>query len=280
MLRSRVTRNLPVTIVCPNTRHRIINQVIYEEFISALWSKRRNWTPAAHQRLLEYDIDLSEGVLKSYKTQIRNGTRDPVSSPSFSGELFNGNCSSRYGKDGMYKQFELWRRFYANPDGKYVGLPANQILLVNRDFGANNVFACERNIQTARFMKDLQRHFSRPPHAQIIVNDIFSYLETTRELFSVFDFDLMCQVNTEGLLERLAATVARTMDLPAVVNVATTVGRWITNSEYKDIMPDLLIEELSQHGVGVIDSFSGGYNDRIIPMRYEFLALDGTRREY
>jgi len=277
--RSRITRNLPIKVICPNTRHRIINQIIYEEFIAALWDRRRNWTRPARRRLLEYGIDLSEGVLVTYRRQIRNGERDPISAPSFSGDLFNGSYASRYGKDGMYKQFEMWQRFYVKTKGKYVGLPANQILSITRDFGAENTFACERDEVMAAFMFDLQRYFSKPPHATVIKKDIFEYLESSNNTFSIFDFDLMCQANTEGLLERLAACVSRTARFPAIINIATTVGRWITDEEYRSLMPYELIRQLRAHGIDTIDSYSGGYNDRIIPMRYEFLALSDLEKK-
>ena len=274
MLEHKITRNLPIKVICPNTRHRIINQVIYEEYIWGIWNNKSNWTEASRKRLQKYGIDLKDSVLKSYKLQLKKGERDPISAPSFKGDLFSGNYASRYGKDGMYKQFELWATIFAEPGKNYVGLPANQILSVVRSFNPENVYACESDATMARFMLSLLRHFSNPPHATIIDKDIFEFLLATKNRFSIFDFDLMCQINSDGLIEKLSNCIYRTMENKAVVNIATTVGRWISDEEYKKIMPAALIKNLQKLGANITQLYSGGYNDRIIPMRYEFLALE------
>jgi hypothetical protein len=272
--RSRVTRNLPIKIVCPNTRHRLINQIIYEEFILALWEKRSGWARKARRRLLEYNIDLTEGVLHTYKRQIKDGARDPISASNFSGDVFGGTHASRYGKDGMYGQFHMWEMFYIEGTKRYVGLPANQLLCANQHYGSANVFACEKNKVMSRFMFDLQRHFSQPPYSTIVNEDIFTYLEQTDNQFSVFDFDLMCHANSDGLVDRLARCIVRTATDVAVINIATTVGRWIDEIEYRSIMPGKLVRKIQRiSDFCVFNSCSGGYNDKVVPMRYEFLVI-------
>lgn len=272
----KVTRNLPIKIVCSSTRHRIINQIIYEEFILSLWLCKKkheiNWANVASQRLKKYDIEVSPGVLKAYKTQIVRGQRDPATASKFGNGLFLEDYATRYGKDAMYKQFNLWRKFYTS-DLKYIGLPANQILSIKKELGGDNITACEKNKDMYSFMFSLQRHFSTTPHAVLVNQDIFKYLSKTESKFSIFDFDLMCQANSPGLLETIVECVARTAKLPAVLNIVTTVGRWITDVEYRDLMPQKIINGLESKGLKVIGTHSDGYNDRIIPMRYEFLAI-------
>jgi len=126
----------------------------------------------------------------------------------------------------------------------------------------------------AKFMQDLQRHFCKPPRANIINDNIFAFLERTSHKFSTFDFDLMCQISSSGLIDNIAYCIANTMTPYAVANIATTIGRWISEEEYQSLMPGELIDRLKGYGIIVVDSYSSGYNDRIIPMRYELLALE------
>jgi hypothetical protein len=58
------------------------------------------------------------------------------------------------------------------------------------------------------------------------------------------------------------------------VNIVTTIGRRITEKEYRRLMPFEIINKIEDNGFKVIMNYSGGYNDRIAPMRYEFLALE------
>ena len=277
--KSKVTRNLPIRVVCPNTRHRIINQVIYEEFISSLWSGQESWEDVAQLRLKEYDINVSSGVLKSYKAQIKSGVRNPISSSNFGNSLFGGSFSSRYGKDSMYGQFSLWEKIYLKEDRKvYVGLPANQILFISQLYGPENVFACDSNEYMIKFMSNLQVHFSQEPYANVFYGNIFDFLSDTDVKFSVYDLDLMCHANSPGLVSQIARSVTETSKDRAVVNVATSVGRWISEEDYLNIMPNDLVCEIEKCGFKVVDVFSGGYNDRIIPMKYEFLAIERKKK--
>jgi hypothetical protein len=271
----RKTRNNPIRIICPHTRHGIINQVMYEEYMRALWDGCPvGWEVAASQRLGEYDISLSREVLRTYKTQIRNGKRDPSAASNFGLKMFEGTFAVRQGKDMMYAQFHVWTDLQlGQAERQYVGLPASQVLSVARHYGAESVCACERNPARAKFMFDLQRHFSRPPYAEVVNADIFSFLAETNARFSVFDFDLMCQANSEGFVDSLVAAVCRTAMTRASINVATTIGRWITEKEYGLIMPGKMVDGLSGD-FKILGTRSGGYNDRVVPMRFEFFAIE------
>jgi hypothetical protein len=273
----RQTRNLPIIIICPNTRHRIINQIIYEEYIRSIWTKKSNWTKAAQERLLQFGIELTTSALINYKKEIKEGHRDPVCISNFSGGVFDGAYASRYGKDNMYKQFKLLTSISIK-DPTYIGLPANQILSVNKEYGADNVYACERNIDMAQFMFDLQRHFSPPGEISHLINqDIFNYLLITDNKFSVYDLDLMCQVS-EIFIDTLINCITKTSKDKCVVNVATSVGRGITNKQYDSLMPSVFIEKISNK-MKVLAHYSDGYNDRVVPMRYEFFVLERINNE-
>ena len=122
------TRNLPVYVICPNTRHRIINQVMYEEFIYGLLTNELHWENKASERLANFGILLSPQTLLMNRKKIRSGERDPSCVANFSGKISEGEVyTSRYGKDGMYKQLKMMVDLFVK-DKSYVGLPANQIL--------------------------------------------------------------------------------------------------------------------------------------------------------
>lgn len=270
--RTRQTRNLPIVIICPNTRHRIINQIIYEEYIRGVWINRSDWKTKAQERLLQFGIELTTSILEQYRKNIKEGKRDPICISNFSGGVFDGAYASRYGKDNMYKQFKLLTSISIK-DPTYIGLPANQILSINKEYGYENVYACELNIDMAQFMFDLQRHFSPPGEVSHLINqDIFNYLSTTDNKFSVYDLDLMCQVS-ENFIDILINCIARTSKDKCVVNIATSVGRGITNKQYDSLMPSTFIEKISNK-MKVVSHYSDGYNDRVVPMRYEFFVLE------
>jgi hypothetical protein len=231
-------KNVAINIICPNTRHRIINQIIYEEFIRSVWFKKSSWTNNVVNKLKDFNISLSESAILSIKRELQTGKRDPISISNFSSGIFDGTYASRYGKDGMYKQFKLWVHSWIDKfDWSYVGLPANQILSVNKEYGSNNVHACEKNELMTKFMLSLQRHFSVPgDYAHIINADIFYYLDFTPNKFSIYDFDLMCNVNNESFIETLVDRIVKTSKNKCVINIATPIGRKISERNYKQIM--------------------------------------------
>jgi hypothetical protein len=270
------TRNLPVYIICPHTRHRIINQVIYEEFVYGLLAKELHWENKAAERLASYGIILSPQTLLMHRKKIQSGERDPACVANFSGSVGEGEVyTSRYGKDGMYKQFKMLIDLWV-PRGQrsYVGLPANQILSVVRDYGYENVVACEKNEGMVYFILNLQRYFGKAgQYATVIKDDIFSYLDKTDKRFSIYDLDLMCHISSENLIDKLVHSISSTAMDKCVVNIATTVGRKISEQTYRLMMPGLFLDGIKKE-MNVVGHYSDGYNDRIIPMRYEMFMLE------
>lgn len=271
--RKHITRNLPITVICSSTRHKIINQVIYEEFFQSTYTKR-DWVVEASNRLKTFGIKITPSTLQNYKKEIQAGTRDPSAIANFSGNSLNSDFyTSRYGKDGMYKQFKLWANVYiGNQMWKYVGLPANQLLSIRQEY--KNVIACEKDLSMVEFMICLNKHFApEGKKATIIRSDIFNFLNATDEKFSIYDFDLMCHITTNNLLDSLVESIVKTSENKCIVNVATTIGRKISEAQYDNIMPHQFIEKIKEH-MNVISYFCDGYNDRIIPMKYCFFALE------
>lgn len=275
------TRNLPVYVICPNTRHRIINQVMYEEFIYALIKKELHWEIKASERLSNFGILLSPQTLLMNRKKIQSGERDPACIANFSGNISDGEVyTSRYGKDGMYKQLKMMVDLFTNVSERvYIGLPANQILSVIKEYGYRNVVACDKNEGMVSFMFNIQRYFGSPGKFATTLNqDIFEYLETTERKFSVYDFDLMCHITAENLVDKLASSVMKTSMDRCVVNIATTIGRKIDELTYRLIMPNDFMNAIKDK-MNVIHHYSDGYNDRIIPMRYEMFVLDRKKDE-
>lgn len=270
---SHITRNLPITVICSSTRHKIINQVIYEEFFHSQLT-RLPWAIEANRRLKSFGINITSSTLSSYKKEIQEGKRDPSAIANFGGQtLDNEFYTSRYGKDGMYKQFKLWSKIWVKEENwKYIGLPANQILAINKEY--KNIYACERDLAMVDFMNCLCKNFSpADSKATIIRDDIFNFLKLTNEKFSIYDFDLMCHITTNNLLDCLVETIFKTSEERCIVNIATTIGRKISEDQYNNIMPIKFIEKISE-SMNVLSWFCDGYNDRIIPMKYCFFALE------
>jgi hypothetical protein len=275
--RNHQTRNLPVYVICPNTRHRIINQVIYEEFIKSLLTRVINWEDKAAERLSCFGINISPVTLFLYSKDLKAGRRDPSSIANFSGQVEGGEIyTSRYGKDSMYKQLKMMVNLWLKKkDWKYIGLPANQILSITKEYGQNNIaYACEKNSSMAEFMFILQRHFAPIDcRAAIIKSDILECLQITPHKFSIYDFDFMCHISAENLINNLVDGVSRTSMNKCIVNIATTIGRKISEEDYKKLMPKEFIRGISKT-MNVVNHYSDGYNDRIMPMRYELFMLE------
>lgn len=252
-----------------SARHQIINQIIFEEYILACQQKRANWTKKAQERLSFYGIDIAESTLYNYRLQLKSGVRAALASSSFGGKLYE-ELGSRVGKEGMYKQIDLLAHLFLN-EPKYVGLPANQLIYMIRKYNGN-VVACEWDKKMFEFMRNLKARFAPESAVSIHRGDIFTYLEETSEVFSLYDFDLMQHLYEDGI-RRLAEAVARTAEPIAIINVASCIGRSRTEEEYREIMPSLLKEELHRCDCTVIKNYSDGYSDRVTPMRYELLVI-------
>jgi hypothetical protein len=253
---------------------------MYEEFIYGLLSNEQHWENKAAERLANFGIILSPQTILMNRKKIRSGERDPSCVANFSGKISDGEVyTSRYGKDGMYKQLKMMiDLFILNKDKSYVGLPANQILSAIKEYGSN-VVACDKNEGMVQFMVMLQRHFGIPgKYATILNQDIFEYLESTDKKFSVFDFDLMCHITADNLIDKLASSVLKTAKDRCVVNIATTIGRKINEFTYRFMMPNDFINKIKGH-MNVVHHYSDGYNDRIIPMRYEIFVLERKEKE-
>ena len=105
--RSNITRNLPITVICSSTRHKIINQVIYEELFSAKYLRKdisNDWAKEASSRLKTFGIDINKTTLKNYVKEIKEGKRDPSAIANFGGQILDAEYyTSRYGKDGIWR---------------------------------------------------------------------------------------------------------------------------------------------------------------------------------
>lgn len=262
-------RNSPIqNWVDHNSRHRIVNQIIYEELYNSgggLWERK------VAERLGYFGIRLSESTIRGYVRQIGALERDPVCASAFSDKSPNG-LASRSGKEVMYGQLDLLEHAFLSSCGLpllYVGLPANQILSVIRKYGGK-VWACERNPKMLRFMQFLKGKFFSESPARVIGKDIFEFLSETEERFTVFDVDLMLYMR-EQTIAKLAAALNRAAGQRAVVSIASCIGRKITEGEYKRLMPSQLVERLEFR---VLASYSGGYCDHVAPMRYELIAME------
>jgi hypothetical protein len=260
-------RNSPIKIVCGATKYKVINQIIFEEYIR----NRNGWAERAIERLKRYNISITAGTLSTYKRELIRGDRNPATISIYGGTS-NSHFASRHGKDGMYSQFKLWCDIFVDTF-QYVGLPANQILAISKDFGAEYVVACEKNKSTYNHMKNMQTYFSEPPYAIIKNKDIFKFLEETNMKFSIYDFDLMCHIS-EKIISKIIHSVNRTAMEKVVVNIATTIGRKITEEQYYNMVPNSILEACKKHELNVLKYHCGGYNDRIMPMRYVFLAIE------
>ena len=263
-------RNTPIKIACGPTKHRVINQIIFEEYIN----KPDGWANRAIERLKKYRIEITKNTLLSYRRKLISGLRDP-STVSLYGGTSNSNFTSRYGKDGMYLQFKLWCDIFVS-EPRYIGLPANQILAVSKDFSPEKVVACEKDKSRCEHMKKMQTYFSEPPYATIKNADIFKFLMNTNIKFSIYDFDLMCHIS-QNVIEKVVSAVARTSMKRAGINIATTIGRKITESQHNNMVPSLILDACKNKNLEVIKYYCNGYNDRVMPMRYIFLAINNRR---
>ena len=262
-------RNSPIhNWVDRNSRHRIVNQVMFEELYNptaGLWERR------TIERLRHFGIELSEETLRNYVKQISLQQRDPVCASAFSEKSPNG-LASRSGKEVMYGQMELFENTFLVPSGislAYIGLPANQILCVIKKYGGR-VWACERDPKMLRFMLFLKTKFFPDSAAHLISGDMFGFLAETEERFTVFDIDLMMYMR-EPIVDKLAALIHRTAGQRAVICVASCIGRKITEDEYKELMPSRLLEKLD---LKILANYSGGYCDHVAPMRYELVVVE------
>lgn len=264
-------------VVCYNTHLRIVNQIIYKEFIFAKWEGRNDWAERASVRLeRDHGITRAPRTLRSLLGQIRNGSRDAVAASDFTqGISYDSVPSSRYEKDAMHARMETLICEYL--DGHklhYVGLPANQIVSILRTY--DTIVACEKDPQMAKFIFDMNKYICKSPWVKVHNGNIFDFLENTNRKFNVFEFDMMCAINSK-MIRRIANTTLKTALSPALIVVISIGGRHISTNEYETLMPGTLIGEIEKSGEwSVINNgwYAGGrYKDIKIPMRYELLVI-------
>lgn len=253
---------------CYNSHLRLVNYIIYQEYINAKRENRNDWALNASNKLKEYGIDRTPTTLISTFASIRNGTRSPIASSGFA------NIQSRYEKDAMYARLETYIHEYLY-ETFYVGLPANQLIDVAKKY--DNVVACERDEVMFNFMIDLNKYIIEKD-IEIENDNVFNYLNLTSKKFNVFDLDLMEAVSEERIIN-IAEGIKRTAMDVAVVLLVSIGGRHISIAEYKNLMPKRLIDELERDGCWRVinNPFSGKYKDVIIPMRYEILVIEKQR---
>jgi len=260
-------RNSPIrNWVDRNSRHRIINHVLFEELYS---SEESLWERRAKERLEFFGINLSEVTIRNYESQIATGGRDPVCASAFSEKSANG-LASRSGKEIMYGQMDLLVDTFLSGHRKiYMGLPANQLLSIIRKYGSD-VWACERNQKMLRFMRFLKNRFHQDSEAHIIDQDVFRFLAETKERFTIFDMDLMTFMS-QAIVDKLAMVMNRTIMDRAVISIASCIGRKITEKKYRELMPLTFLDSLN---LKTLASYSGGYCDSVVPMRYELMVVE------
>ena len=119
-------------------------------------------------------------------------------------------------------------------------------------------------------MEFLKKNFRPNRHIEIFNKNIFSFLEATEKRFNIYDIDLMICLK-EPIIERMAKCIEKTMDEKAIVNITSCIGRKITEKEYNDLMPQKLLDNLN---CKILFKYSGGYCDRVIPMRFFLMAIE------
>lgn len=256
---------------CINSQLRLINFIIYYEYIQAKRDKRTDWADRAAAFLWDnYAIERSPGTLISMFASIKNKTRNAISASYFAGDL---EPKARYGKDLMYARLDVYiHEVLKNSRRYYVGLPANQLIYVSNKY--NSIVACERDAKMFEFMTDLNKYVINDSRVAVEHTDIISYLETTDKKFNVFDLDLM-EALTPSKIEQIANAIVRTAMDPAIVFVVSMGGRHITKKEYERLMPVLLETKLESGGWKIRgEPYSGRYKDFVMPMRVEILTLD------
>ena len=261
--------------ICFNTSLRIINQVIFREYLSPLLEIKSNkdWEIRVCDKLkLEYGIDLLPRTIKKYLTDLKKGRRNAIAASDFTSKIPEKSIPlSRYEKDSIYARLDLLIHLYLQEEINYIGLPANQLLAFSHKY--HNIVACERDYKMAQFMYKMKSELITNKNVEVVQSDIIDYLEKTDKKFNLFDFDLMCALNPL-ILSRLINCIARTSMDTSVISIVSIGGRKITTKEYERLMPYLFIFKLKKKGFQFINKpFSGRYKDHRFPMRYELFVI-------
>jgi hypothetical protein len=260
-------------VVDVSARHRIINQIIFEEIVG----DSDDWIASTKKRLLGYGINILENTITQYVHRIRNNKRSADAISMFGKELPNKIlCTSRYGKENMYSQMDILvdMNLKTTPH-LYVGLPVNQIIRMVQKYNGN-VCACELDKNKFKFMSNLHEELTPNKYSsKVEINncDILEYLYKTHKKFSIFDFDFMKNVD-KSILTEIARTVSRTMLDMCVVCITSCVGRSQTEKKYRDTISRYMERLFNNNGCRFkMPSYSGKYIDKKVPMRYELIVL-------
>ncbi len=262
-------------LVCYNTYLRIVNQIIYKEFIFGLWNKKKNWFVKASERLKrDHGIQIAPGTLKQNLSKIKNKTRNAIAASDFTaGISYESSPLSRYEKDSMHARMDALRHEFIDGPSFYVGLPANQIIAVSRQY--NYVAACEQDYLMSKFMCDMNRYIGKGDNIRVYNKSILNFLKHTDMKFNVFEFDFM-GIITSKLIEEMAFYIRKTSMSRALIAITSVGGRKITIKKYKELMPSLLIHYISRNeDFSIINKpYSGKYKDHRTPMQYELLVIE------
>lgn len=275
-IREKLTPNIS-ELVCYNSHLRLVNFIIYSEYIQSKVEHRDDWAIRAASWLKNrYNIERSPNTLKSILTDIRNGTRNAICASGFIGDV---EPKSRYEKDVMYGKFDTYIHEFIKEPLCYVGLPANQLVYVSQRY--DSIVACEHEKVMAMFMEDLNKFIIKNKDITVERKDIFKYLEGTSNRFNVFDLDLMEALTTERI-EYIAKSIKKTAMNRSAILLVSIGGRHITMKNYKELMPGNFINELERDGVWKVINvpFSGRYKDIKMPMCFEILILERLTPEF
>jgi hypothetical protein len=259
-------------VVDVSARHRVINHVISKEIVG----DSDDWVASTRENLWHYGISISEDTIKRYVHGIRNDKRSAKTISMFGKKLPNKIlCTSRSGKEIMYGQMDILVDMNLTIPHLYVGLPANQIIHMIQKY-SGNVCACELDKNMFKFMSDLHEELTPNKYSsKVEINncDILEYLYKTHRKFSIFDFDLMKNVN-KSVLTDIARTVSRTMLDICVVCITSCMGRSQTEEKYMYTISKHMERLFNNKGCRFkMPSYSGKYIDKKVPMRYELIVL-------
>ncbi len=251
-------------------QHSIIDYEIVE---SILESDTVNIEECAEQtcnRLRFRNIILNPEDIRNRVQLVASGRQIPLL-PS----IFTKRLGPRQGKDTAYRRFWNLVEEYIpeTADRVYVGLPANQVLSVYPK--THLMVVCEKDKGMQAWQEQVKNKFSLT-HVHLLPVDIVNFIndDLYKGSWNIFDLDLMCNT-TEELVSRVTSGIACTMSStgPVLVNITTSIGRCISKQQYRNLMPDRLLDNLKIKKVKVLEAISGRYRDRMVGVAYEHLVI-------
>jgi len=246
------------------TKEQITNYCIIDEYLRS----KQNYTGRTVDRLKEYEIVYTKNHIQTIKRELTLGERS-VDLPM----VFGNKIGSRYGKDIMYSEFWRTVELSLSQPKKYLGLAAYQAEAVCQQVGdPRNVLVCERDKEVHTWVRRMYDEFLGKPGPLFLNKNIFDLKDPPS--FSILDLDLMIQLSTTDQVSMIATLIAKTEEPICIVNITTCIGRGVSELQYDSLMPSHLLLLLEKKGLKVTHLFSGGYRDRVIPMRYQHLVVE------